>query len=65
VKISIQTNDDILYPLAGKGAMWADGVGKFPLEPGIIVRVPKGIKHKGFDVTEELSICDVFCSALL
>jgi quercetin dioxygenase-like cupin family protein len=57
--------DDILYPLSGKGAMWVDGAGKFSLGPGIVVRVPKEIKHKGFDVTEELLICDVFCSALL
>jgi len=57
--------DDILYPLAGKGAMWVDGAGKFPLEPGIVVRVPRGTKHKIFEVTEGLLIYDVFCPALL
>ena len=59
------TQDDILYPLAGKGAMWVDGTGQFPLEPGIVVRVPKGTKHRVFGVNEELLIYDVFCPALL
>ena len=57
--------DDILYPLVGKGIMWVDGAGEFPLVPGIIVKVPKGIKHKIRDITEELQIYDVFCPALL
>ncbi len=57
--------DDILYPLAGKAAMWVEGAGKFSLEPGIVVRVPKGTKHKIFDVTEELLIYDVFSPALM
>jgi len=59
------TQDDILYPLADKGAMWVDGTGQFPLEPGIVVRVPKGTKHRVFGVNEELLIYDVFCPALL
>ena len=58
------TEDDILYPLAGKGSMWVDGTGQFPLEPGVVVRVPKGTKHRVFGVTEELLIYDVFCPAL-
>jgi quercetin dioxygenase-like cupin family protein len=57
--------NDILYPLAGKGIMWVDGAGEFELVPGIVVRVPKGTKHKIKNVTEELLINDVFCPALL
>jgi quercetin dioxygenase-like cupin family protein len=57
--------DDILYPLVGKGAMWVDGAGKFSLEPGIVVRIPKGTKHKIYEVIEDLLIYDVFCPALL
>ena len=57
--------DDILYPLQGRAVMWVDGTGDFSLEPGIIVRVPKGIKHKIVDVTEDLLIYDVFCPALM
>jgi quercetin dioxygenase-like cupin family protein len=34
--------------------------GTFPLKPGIVVRVPKGTKHKIFNVAEELLIYDVF-----
>lgn len=59
------TQDDILYPLAGKATMWVDGTGEFTLEPGMVVRVPKGTKHKIFRITEELLIFDVFCPALL
>ena len=38
----MKQQDDILYPLQGKAAMWVEGVGDFTLEPGMIVRVPKG-----------------------
>jgi len=57
--------DDILYLLQGKAVMWVDRTGNFSLEPGVIVRVPKGKKHKIFDVTQDLLIYDVFCPALM
>jgi quercetin dioxygenase-like cupin family protein len=57
--------DDILYPLTGKARMWVEGTGEFSLEPGIIVRVPKGTKHRIFGATQDLLIYDVFCPALL
>jgi quercetin dioxygenase-like cupin family protein len=60
-----ETQDDILYPLQGRGVMWVDGDGDFPLEPGLIIRVPKGTKHKIFDVTQDLLIYDVFFPALM
>jgi quercetin dioxygenase-like cupin family protein len=60
-----ETQDDILYPLSGKGIMWIDGEGEFTLEPGLIIRVPKGTKHKITHVTEALLIYDVFCPALI
>ena len=60
-----ETQDDILYPLSGKGIMWIDGEGEFPIEPGLIIRVPKGKRHKITDVTEALMIYDVFCPALI
>jgi quercetin dioxygenase-like cupin family protein len=59
------TQDDILYPLSGKATMWVDGTGEFTLEPGIVVRVPKGTKHKITNVIEDLLVLDVFCPALL
>ena len=59
-----ENQDDILYPLAGKGVMHIDGSGPFTLEPGIIVRVPKGTKHKITDITENLLLHDLFSPAL-
>jgi len=60
-----ETQDDILYPLSGKGIMWIDGEGEFPIEPGLIIRVPKGVRHKITDVTEAMLIYDVFFPALI
>jgi len=60
-----ETQDDILYPLSGKGVMWIDGEGEFTIEPGLIIRVPKGTRHKIAHVTEPMLIYDVFCPALI
>ena len=60
-----EEQDDILYLIQGKAVMWVDGTGNFSLEPGVIVRVPKGKKHKIFNVTQDLLIYDVFCPALM
>ena len=60
-----ENQDDIIYPLKGKASMWVDGDGTFSLEPGVIVRVPKGIKHRVYDITEELLVYDVFFPALM
>jgi len=59
-----EAQEDILYPLKGKAVMWIEGRGSFVLEPGIIVRVPKGVKHKIGEVVEDLLIYDVFYPAL-
>ena len=56
---------DILYPMQGEAEMYVEGTGTFLLKPGIVVRVPKGTKHKIFNVTEELLIYDVFQPATL
>ena len=56
---------DILYPIQGQAEMDVEGTGTFPLKPGMVVRVPKGTKHKIFNVTEELLIYDVFQPAIL
>lgn len=60
-----EKQDDILYPIQGRAVMWVDGGENFMLEPGVVVRVPKGVKHKILDVTEDLLIYDVFCPALI
>ena len=51
---------DILFPIHGAAEMVVEGTGTFPLKAGVVVRVPKGTKHKIFNVTEELLIYDVF-----
>lgn len=60
-----ENSDDILYPLSGKARMWVEGSGEFSLEPGVIVRIPQGTKHRIYDVSEGLLIYDVFWPALL
>ena len=56
---------DILYPLSGSAEMWVEGAGNFTLTPGVVVRVPIGVKHKIFNVSEELIIYDVFHPATI
>ena len=55
-----ETQADILYPLQGRAEMYVEGAGNFELKPGVVVRVPIGVKHKIFNVAEELLIYDVF-----
>jgi quercetin dioxygenase-like cupin family protein len=56
---------DILYPLRGRAEMYVDQTGTFALKPGVVVRVPKGAKHRIFNVTDELIIYDVFHPATI
>lgn len=56
---------DILYPLKGKAEMFVKGTGVFTLAPGLVVRVPRAVKHRIFNVTEELLIYDVFYPATI
>jgi quercetin dioxygenase-like cupin family protein len=56
---------DIIYPLQGNADMHVEGTGTFKLEPGIVVRVPKGARHKIFNVTEEVLVYDVFHPATI
>ncbi|MCW4013361.1 MAG: cupin domain-containing protein [Candidatus Bathyarchaeota archaeon] len=55
---------DIIYVLAGKATMWIEDRGEFPLDSGVFVVVPKDLKHRTYDVTEELLIYDVFYPAM-
>ena len=56
---------DILYPLEGNADMFVEGTGTFALKPGVVVRVPKGAKHRIFNVTQDLVIYDVFHPATI
>lgn len=51
---------DVIYVLKGKATMWIEDRGDFALEPGVFVVVPKGLRHRTYDVEEELLIYDVF-----
>ena len=55
-----QDEADIIYVLKGKATMWVEDRGSFPLEPGVFVVVPKGVRHRTYDIVEELHIYDVF-----
>ncbi len=51
---------DVIYVLRGKAKMWIEDRGVFLLQPGVFVVVPRGLRHRTFDVEEELIIYDVF-----
>jgi len=40
--------------------MWVEDRGSFPLDPGVFVVVPKGLRYRTYEVEEELVIYDVF-----
>ena len=52
--------EDIIYVLQGRATMWIEDRESFPLESGVFVVVPRGLRHRTFDVVEELLIYDVF-----
>ena len=56
--------DDIIYVLAGEATMWIEDRGSFTLESGVFVVVPKGLKHRTYNVKEELLLYDVFTPAM-
>jgi quercetin dioxygenase-like cupin family protein len=51
---------DIIFVLEGEATMWIEDRGSFKLEPGVFIVVPKGLRHRTYDVVEELLIYDVF-----
>jgi quercetin dioxygenase-like cupin family protein len=51
---------DIIFVLRGRATMWVEDRGSFTLEPGVFVVVPRGLRHRTYDVEEELLIYDVF-----
>ena len=51
---------DLIYVLKGRARMWIEDKGSFIVEPGVFVVVSKGLKHRTYNVEEELIIYDVF-----
>jgi mannose-6-phosphate isomerase-like protein (cupin superfamily) len=40
--------------------MWEEWLGEFTVGPGTFVVVPRGRRHRTFDVREDLLVYDVF-----
>lgn len=59
-----ETSEDILYVLSGKGKMWVEEAGEFELKKNVMVRVPRGRRHRIFDIEEDILIYDVFSPAI-
>jgi len=55
-----ENSEDILCILSGKATMRVEGTGEIALYRGVVVRVPRGTRHRIYDVTETLLIYDVF-----
>ena len=52
--------DDIVFVLEGRGAMWVEGHGDLPLDPGTFLRIPRGVSHQPHDIEEDLVLYDVW-----
>ena len=52
--------DDIIYVLEGEATMWIEHFGETKLESGTFLSVPKGKRHRTYDVKKDLIIYDVF-----
>ncbi len=55
-----ELSNDIIVPLEGKAKIWVKGIGEFEMRRGVVINVPKGVKHKIFDVSEDVFAFDVF-----
>ncbi len=55
-----EAETDVIYVLGGRAKMWVEDRGVFTLRPGVFVVVPRGLRHRTFDVEEELLVYDVF-----
>lgn len=55
-----ELSNDIIVPLEGKATIWIQGIGEFEMRRGVVINIPKGVKHKIFDVTEDVFAFDVF-----
>ena len=51
---------DLVYVVQGGGTMFIDGMGEFPLEPGMVAQVPPNTKHAIRNTHDNLMIYNVF-----
>lgn len=59
-----ETQDDIIYMVAGSMKMWVEGEGDFEVKAGQMIRVQKGVKHKPYGHSDFLCI-DIFLPAMV
>ncbi len=52
--------DEIIYVLKGKAKLSVDGVGIVDMKTGSFFRIPRGLKHRPFDIEESLEVWNVF-----
>ncbi len=55
-----EESDDILYILSGRAKMEIEEVGAVEMKKGSCIRIPQNVKHRIYDVAEELIAFDVF-----
>jgi quercetin dioxygenase-like cupin family protein len=55
---------DLIFVLQGRATMFIDGVGEFPLEPQMVVQVPKNTRHTIRNIEEDILIYNVFAPAM-
>ena len=60
-----ETQDDIIYCLAGEMKIWIEGEGDFALKAGSMIRILKGVKHKPYGHSEDCSVIDIFLPAMV
>ncbi len=55
-----ENSEDIIYTLRGSAKIWMEGQGEIDLTPGRIVRVPRNVKHRAYDISSDFLMFDVF-----
>jgi quercetin dioxygenase-like cupin family protein len=60
-----ETQDDIIYCLEGNMKVWIEGEGDFHLEPRMMIRIPKGVKHRPYGHSEGFLAIDIFIPAII
>jgi quercetin dioxygenase-like cupin family protein len=55
-----ETSEDIIYPLKGSAKIWIETQGEIDLTPGRVVRVPRNVKHRVYDISADFLAYDVF-----
>jgi quercetin dioxygenase-like cupin family protein len=55
-----ENSEDIIYTLKGSAKLWIQGQGEIDLIPGRVVRVPRNVKHRAYDISADFLVFDVF-----